>query len=120
MHDWGDMLVSAGFAEPVLDMERITLGFETPKRLLQELRQLGRNLHPARFAGLRGRGWLAQLHAQILGKLMEGAHDGQLKLTFEVIYGHALKPAKRLKLGPEVAMPLEDMRRALRQGRNGP
>ena len=55
-----------------------------------------------------------------VGKLMEGAHDGQLKLTFEVIYGHALKPAKRLKLGPEVAMPLEDMRRALRQGRNGP
>ena len=25
MHDWGDMLVHAGFAEPVMDMERIVL-----------------------------------------------------------------------------------------------
>jgi malonyl-CoA O-methyltransferase len=25
MHDWGDMLVASGFAEPVIDMERITL-----------------------------------------------------------------------------------------------
>mgnify|MGYP000364874172 CR=1 FL=1 len=55
MHDWGDMLVQAGFAEPVMDMERITLTYETPARLLQELRGLGRNFHPARFAGLRGR-----------------------------------------------------------------
>jgi malonyl-CoA O-methyltransferase len=32
MHDWGDMLVQAGFAEPVMDMERITLTFTTPQR----------------------------------------------------------------------------------------
>lgn len=49
MHDWGDMLVHSGFAEPVMDMERITLTFATPQRLLQELRELGRNLHPGRF-----------------------------------------------------------------------
>jgi hypothetical protein len=40
-----------------MDMERITLTFATPERLLQELRELGRNLHPQRFAGLRGRQW---------------------------------------------------------------
>ena len=56
MHDWGDMLVQAGFAEPVMDMERITLTYETPARLVQELREIGRNLHPARFGALRGRG----------------------------------------------------------------
>ncbi len=61
LHDWGDMLVSAGFAEPVMDMECITLTFETPERLLQELRGLGRNLHPERFAALRGRRWHRQL-----------------------------------------------------------
>ena len=66
MHDWGDMLVQAGFAEPVMDMERITLTFETPERLLAELRELGRNLNIQRFAGLRGRQWLAQLHAAVL------------------------------------------------------
>jgi malonyl-CoA O-methyltransferase len=37
MHDWGDMLVQTGFAEPVMDMERITLTYATPARLLQDL-----------------------------------------------------------------------------------
>ena len=49
MHDWGDMLVQAGFAEPVMDMERITLTYSSPESLLQELRELGRNLHMNRF-----------------------------------------------------------------------
>ena len=43
-----------------MDMERITLTFATPQRALQELRQLGRNLHVARFPGLRGRAWRDQ------------------------------------------------------------
>ena len=38
MHDWGDQLLEAGFADPVMDMEHITLSFETPARLLAELR----------------------------------------------------------------------------------
>jgi len=110
MHDWGDMLVSLGFADPVLDMERITLTFETPERLLQELRELGRNLHPQRFAGLRGRRW----HAQLLNALGERP----LQLTFEVIYGHAVKPPARLKVAPEQAISLAQMRAALAQGRS--
>ena len=109
MHDWGDMLVNAGFAEPVMDMERITLTFESPQRLLAELRQLGRNLHPQRFAGLRGRHWLAQLH--------EGL-SGRLELTFEIIYGHALKPPPRLKMTPQTILSLDEMRIALQQGKN--
>ena len=67
MHDWGDMLIEAGFAEPVMDMERITLTFPTAQRLLQELQELGANLHPQRFAGLRGRHW----HARLLKALEE-------------------------------------------------
>ena len=53
MHDWGDMLVHAGFAEPVMDMERIVADLGNARcALLEELRELGANLHPARFAGL--------------------------------------------------------------------
>ena len=118
MHDWGDMLVGAGFAEPVMDMERITLSFESPQRLLLELRQLGRNLHVRRFGGLRGRQWHAQLHQQLQRKLADPQEGGRLKLTFEVIYGHALKPANRLKVQPETTMSLDDMRMALRQGKS--
>ena len=112
MHDWGDMLVQAGFAEPVMDMERITLTFETPERLLQELRELGRNLHAGRFAGLRGRGWQQQW-LQALAEKGERDRDGRLKMSFEVIYGHALKPVARTKMLPESQIGLDDMRQML-------
>ncbi len=119
MHDWGDMLVAAGFAEPVMDMERITLTFESPQRLLAELRTLGRNLHPARFGGLRGRRWLGSLHRQLAAQLANPDDNGRLSLTFEVIYGHALKPARRLDLRPETTLSLDDMRQALSRGKPG-
>jgi malonyl-CoA O-methyltransferase len=117
MHDWGDMLVHTGFAEPVMDMERITLAFETPGRLLAELRELGANLHPGRFAGLRGRRWQARL-LRALDEGLRGA-DGQLTLTFEIIYGHALKPPPRVKAGEETSVPVADLRAMLRGGRSG-
>jgi malonyl-CoA O-methyltransferase len=116
MHDWGDMLVQGGFAEPVMDMERITLTFDTPARLLAELGDLGRNFHPSRFAALRGRGWKKQLEDAIAKELRRPA-DGKLGLTFEVIYGHALKAAPRIKVNASSAVSVEDMRAMLRGGR---
>lgn len=117
MHDWGDMLVQAGFAEPVMDMERITLTFETPARLLQELRGLGRNYHPARFAALRGRQWRARLESELAGRLKTGP-DGRLSLTFEVIYGHALKPQPKIKVSAMSSVSVRDMRSMLGIGQN--
>ncbi len=114
MHDWGDMLVNAGFAEPVMDMERITLTFATPERLLVELRELGRNLHPHRFGALRGRAWYAQMRAA-LSKLAQPGGDGQLRLTFEVVYGHAFKAPPKLTVGPEIRVSLDEMRATLRK-----
>jgi malonyl-CoA O-methyltransferase len=116
MHDWGDMLVRAGFAEPVMDMERITLTFATPERLLAELRGLGRNLHPARFTGLRGRGWLAQLHAALQQGLAHPSPDGPLRLSFEIIYGHAFKPQPRMAMLAKTTVTLDEMRQALHKG----
>jgi malonyl-CoA O-methyltransferase len=112
MHDWGDMLVQAGFAEPVMDMERITLTYETPARLLQELAELGRNFHPARFAGLRGRDWRGRLESELAERLKIGP-DGRLLLTFEVIYGHALKVQPKVKVSAMSAVSVRDMRSML-------
>ena len=112
MHDWGDMLVAAGFAEPVMDMERITLTYASPARLLAELAEIGRNFHPARFAGLRGRGYLTRLEQELAKHLATGP-DGRLSLTFEVIYGHALKPQPRVKISAQSAVSIEDMRSML-------
>jgi malonyl-CoA O-methyltransferase len=113
MHDWGDMLVHAGFAEPIMDMERITLSYSSADSMLEELRGLGRNLHPQRFAAMRGRRW-----RQTLGEALEHhlrGPDGRLHLGFEVIYGHAFKPAPKLTVSSETRVPLEEMRRSLRQ-----
>ena len=116
MHDWGDMLVHAGFAEPVMDMERIRLTFATPQRLLQELAELGCNLHPQRFPALRGRHWRGRLHEVLQDKLGDPAQDGQLALTFEIIYGHAYKPKPRVRVSASSAVSLQDMRAMLREG----
>ena len=112
MHDWGDMLAGAGFAEPVMDMERITLTFESPQRLLEELRGLGRNLHPQRFAGLRGRQWRDRLHQSLAQQ--------PLQITFEVIYGHAFKPKPRLDIRAETVLSLAQMRETLHQRKSYP
>ena len=117
MHDWGDMLVQAGFAEPVMDMERITLTFADAPRLLQELRGLGVNLHPQRFGALRGRAWHARLLQALTERLADPAQDGRLALTFEIIYGHAFKPAPRVPVGEHSAVSLHDMRAMLSDGR---
>lgn len=115
MHDWGDMLVQAGFAEPVMDMERIRLTYESPARLLQELREVGRNLHPQRFAGLRGRQWRDRLERELVLQLADAAENGRLPLTFELIYGHALKPKPKMRVSAHSAVSLRDMRDMLQQ-----
>jgi malonyl-CoA O-methyltransferase len=107
MHDWGDMLVGAGFAEPVMDMERITLTFDTPERLLEELRGLGRNLHTHRFPALRGRKWHQQLTTSV--------SKFPIQLTFEINYGHAFKPQPRMNMRPETVLTLEQMKNSLNQ-----
>ena len=114
MHDWGDMLVQAGFAEPVMDMERITLTYASTQSLIADFRLLGRNLHRDRFAGLRGKQWLARFENALL-LLAKPQQDGRLTLTVEVIYGHALKPLPRLKVEQHSSVSLQDMRTLLGQ-----
>ena len=119
MHDWGDMLVGAGFAEPIMDMERITLSYSSPQSLLDELRQLGRNLNVYRFPGLRGRGWKARWIDAVRAGLATPGGDGRLSLTFEVVYGHAFKPKPHLAVAPQTSISLDEMRAALRRPRSG-
>jgi len=114
MHDLGDELVQAGFADPVMDMERLTLTYSSAAAVLDELRGLGRNFVAARPTGWRGRGWRARL-LQALESGLPRDPQGRLQLTFEIIYGHACKPEPRRKDPSRV--PLEDMRAMLRRPR---
>ncbi|MBT9464857.1 biotin synthase [Hydrogenophaga sp.] len=116
MHDWGDMLVHAGFAEPVMDMERITLSYSGADPLLAELRGLGHNLSDQRFSACRSRHWHTRLCAAIEAGLPR-APDGRLTLTFEIIYGHAFKPVPRVPMASSTSLAVDDMRAMLRAGR---
>jgi malonyl-CoA O-methyltransferase len=116
MHDWGDMLVGCGFAEPVMDMEKLTLTFDSGERLLAELRQWGRNVHPARFAALRARPWRERL-LDAIEQRWPRQSDGRLGLTVELVYGHALRAPMRLKADAVTALPLQHMRDMLKGSR---
>jgi malonyl-CoA O-methyltransferase len=92
MHDFGDQLVEAGFSTPVMDMERITVTYDTPAALLADVRALGGNPLATRRRGLIGRAaWERMIAALEAGRRA----DGKLGLSFEVIYGHAFLPAPR-------------------------
>lgn len=93
MHDFGDQLVEAGFATPVLDMEVITVTYDTPQALLADVRAWGGNPLATRRRGLMGR----QAWARMLAALERCRRaDGKLGLSFEIIYGHAFRPAPRV------------------------
>jgi malonyl-CoA O-methyltransferase len=111
MHDLGDMLIEAGFADPVMDQEQLTLTWPTARAALDELRQLGGNAHPLRMHGLRTPRWRAQLLDELASVC--GAVQGterRVALTFEVVYGHAFKPLPRARVTPRTQVSLEDLK----------
>jgi malonyl-CoA O-methyltransferase len=114
MHDCGDMLVQTGFAEPVMDMERITLSYSSAERMLVDLRSLGRNLHPNRFKSLRGKGWRQQWLQAVERYWPRRDDKGQLLLTFEIVYGHALRPPDRHRVDSTTRISLDEMKSLLR------
>lgn len=86
MHDVGDMLVEAGFAEPVMDMEHITLTFGEPAGLYRDLADTG----SMGALAARPRGLLTpRARARLDTALMRRADAGRLPATMEIIYGHA-------------------------------
>lgn len=92
LHDIGDMLVKAGYSDPVMDMEPFTLTYPDVSAVMRDLKAIGANTVTAgRAAGLKGRAWLQALQAAYEPL----RRDGKLPATFEVVYGHAWKPAPR-------------------------
>jgi len=114
MHDLGDMLVQAGFADPVMDQEPLRLAWATPEAALAELRTLGGNAHPGRFAGLRTPRWRQRLLAALAGR--RGA-DGRIGITFEIVYGHAFNAPPRAAVAARAEVALDDFRAMARAPR---
>lgn len=108
MHDFGDMLVNAGFSTPVMDMETLTVTYGTVEKLLADVRALGGNPLDTRRRGLLGKkAW--QRAVDVLEQ-SRGA-DGKVPLTFEVVYGHAFRPAPRATTSGESIIRFDPPRR---------
>jgi len=115
MHDIGDALVRAGFASPVLDVERYTLTYLDLKRVAADLKATGaHNSTMGRARGLTGRRQFAALQAAY----EPFRQDGRLPATYEVVFGHAWTPAaaaRRSTGGATVS--LDDVKQQLRSRR---
>ena len=93
MHDIGDMLVSARYADPVMDMEQFTLTYPDVRSLMRDLKAIGaHNVTRGRAAGLSGKSALEG----VMRNYEKLRRDGRLPATFEVVYGHAWKPLPRM------------------------
>ncbi|MGB3428972.1 MAG: methyltransferase domain-containing protein [Burkholderiaceae bacterium] len=116
MHDFGDMMVASGFANPVMDAEVLTLTYASPRALLREVRALGGNPRDDRSgalpSGRQARSLLAALGAQ-------SGEDGRIQLTFEIAYGHAWKPEPRSGTGTSVSVDALRAELARRKARPG-
>ena len=85
MHDIGDGLVRAGLRDPVLDVDRLQVSYETPDTLFADLTRAGaRNA----LAG-RGRGLVSRRRFKVMTEtLASGRADGKIVLDLELVYGH--------------------------------
>jgi malonyl-CoA O-methyltransferase len=86
LHDVGDMLIHAGFVNPVMEMETLTLTYADLKALMRDLKGIGaHNAASSRRRGLLGKTAWARLEQAYETQRV----DGRLPATFEVVYGHA-------------------------------
>jgi malonyl-CoA O-methyltransferase len=89
MHDVGDALIRAGFVEPVMDVEHITLTYGDATGLMRDLKTIGaHNVTAGRRRGLMGRGRLKAFSAAY----EKFRREGRLPATYEVVYGTAWAP----------------------------
>ncbi len=90
MHDVGDLLLHARFADPIIDREDITLTYQYVKNLLKDLKYTGSHtvLGPHQKTLVSKHKVHAMYHAYEEYRNAQGV----LPATYEVIYGHAIKP----------------------------
>lgn len=114
MHDVGDALVQAKFAEPVMDADVVTMAYEGVDDLLLDLKNQGVvNTAQQRSRGLFTPRFLNQVKQHYPKRDYSGV-DNHFPVTIEVIYGCAwatdVIPNKRV--GNEIHVPFSTIKRS--------
>ena len=103
MHDLGDALIAAGFSDPVMDMEMLTLTYARLDDLFEDLRATGNNNASLRRPrGLSGRGGWAAARARYEAQ----RQDERLPVSVEIIQGHAWKLDAKAGKRPDGRSPI--------------
>ncbi len=107
MHDVGDALIRARFADPVIDVDRLTLTYDDVSGLMRDLKMIGaHNVTTHRQRGLTGKGRM-----QAMIKSYEAfRRDGLLPASYEVVYGHAWVP--ELHKSPKREVSIDELMRS--------
>lgn len=116
MHDLGDALSRAGFASPVLDVDRFTLKYDKLAGLLQDLKALGAtNALKSRPRGLSTPRRLARLE-----KAYElHRSEGRVGASCEIVFAHAWAPevSKPRERPNDRVISLSEVKQQLKQRR---
>ena len=114
MHDIGDMLVEAQFAEPVIDAEQITMTYESVDQLMRDIKSIGaHNAVSGRSKGLTGKNRMQQFRAAY----EQYRSEGRIPSTWEVVYGHAWAPQQVTEDGV-TRIPMESLSISRPEGRS--
>ena len=112
MHDLGDALMRAGFAEPVMDTERLTVTYPDMNALLRELKGSGSsNVASGRQRSLRS----PRSHDRAKQRYAWRGNE-PLPVTLEVVYGHAWagKESRRATPSDLIKVPIASIGRLRR------
>jgi len=86
MHDIGDAMLRNGFADPVMDMERLTVTYEDVFSIMRDLKHIGaHNVTHNRARGLTGK----QRMQAVIDAYEQYRQEQRLPVSYEVLYGNA-------------------------------
>jgi len=96
MHDIGDALVRAGLADPVLDVDRLTVKYPDANKLFRDLKLSGsRNSLADRRRGLLGK----QQFKALVAALSAATPGAGIEIELELVYGHCWSTGPRNEPG---------------------
>ena len=92
LHDVGDALLQSAFADPVMDMEMLTVTYKNVKSVMSDLKQIGaHNVMQGRSHNITGKNKLQKM----IQAYEQFRIDGLLPVSHEIVYGHAWIPEAR-------------------------
>ena len=102
MHDVGDALMQSGFADPVMDMEMLTMTYKDVKTVMRDLKQIGaHNVMQGRSHNITGKSKLKCM----IENYEKFRVDGLIPVSHEIVYGHAWVP--EMKKNDSVVVPFQ-------------